>query len=262
MPSSCTRWARRSRRCRDLELPTGGAARLNGEDGGRRPGPEAVDEPRRRTSRGCAELGCQRQTGFVDAGGPALLGPASGHGGNRGAVRHLAGLAVHRQVELAGGSAQRTARIAGQVLPLARPGAGLEPECTLDPERADAGDVRAPVRVDGGEPRGVAVRAAGLRGLAYSLTEPRLDAVPLDQGGFIQVGEVGGAHGSVTSRPRTSHRSVPMNLISASPDAPRHRWPARAEPGRCRSGREWRPARRRRPRAGARLRWWSTRRST
>ncbi len=66
-------------------------------------------------------------------GRPALGGPACRHGGHRLRVRDLAGLALHHQVELTDSDAQGTTRVAGEILPLARAVAGLEPEGAVGP---------------------------------------------------------------------------------------------------------------------------------
>src|SRR5437763_2560889 len=164
-----------------LEGPAGRPARLDGGEGGRPPGGDAVDEPGRRTGRRGAELGRQRGAGLVDPGRPAGGGPAGGHVGDRRRIGDPLRLALDDQVELVGGQAERAAGIAGHVLPLAGGAAGLEPERTVDPQRADAGDVGAAVRVDRGQPAGVAVRSARARRLGHALFQPALDGRQVDR---------------------------------------------------------------------------------
>jgi hypothetical protein len=77
-------------------------------------------------------------------------------------------LALHHQVEFVCGDTQRAALAEGEVLPLARPIARLEPECAVDPQDADAGEVRASVWVDRRQPARVTVRDPGVRGLAQA----------------------------------------------------------------------------------------------
>jgi hypothetical protein len=52
--------------------------------------------------------------------------------------------------------------VAGEVAPLAGALARHEPECSLDPQRADPSDVWGSVSVDRGQPGRVAIRSAGL----------------------------------------------------------------------------------------------------
>ena len=96
-----------------------------------------------------------------------------------------------------GRDAQRAARVAREVPPLAGPLAGLEPERVVDPERADAGHVRASVRVDRRQPAGVPVRTSRLRRLGHALIEAGRDPVPVEERRSVQIGEVRRVHGSL-----------------------------------------------------------------
>src|SRR5690349_22274964 len=177
-----------------LEAPARRPARV---DGGQRRGcfrGEAVDVPGRRPGRGRAELGGERHAGVVDPGRPASGGPARGHVGDGGRVGDQGGLALDDQVELLGREAHGAARITGEVPALTAAPAGLEPEAAVGPQRTDAVDMRASVRVDRGQPAGMTVRSAGARHLGYARTELGLDAGPVEQRELVQVGKVDRFH--------------------------------------------------------------------
>ena len=117
--------------------------------------------PRGRPGRGRAVLGGERHARVVGAGWPAFCRPARGQVGDGGRVGDQGRLAFHDEIELPGRDAQRAAWVTSQVPALAGALAGLEPPAAVRPERTDAGDVRASVWVDRGQPAGVTVRAPG-----------------------------------------------------------------------------------------------------
>ena len=147
---------------------TASRPRIDGAHCRRRARGEAVHVPRRRPGRGRAVLGGERHARVVGPGWPACCRPARRQAGDGGRVGDQGGFAFHDEIELAGRDAQRAARVTGQVLALAGVLAGLEPPAAVGPQRADAGDVRASVWVDRGQPAGVPVRAPGARGLAQA----------------------------------------------------------------------------------------------
>ena len=105
---------------------------------------------------GLTKANGERIAGVVHPRRPSPGGPPLGHGRDGCPVGDEAGLALEHEVEVVGGDAQGAAGIAGEVAALPAAAAGLEPEGAVDPERADAGDVRAAVAVDRRQPTGVA----------------------------------------------------------------------------------------------------------
>src|SRR5262249_39775795 len=86
------------------------------------------------------------------------------------------------EVELTGGDAQRAARVVGEVPPLARVLARLEPEGAVGPKTADTGQVRASVPVDRRQPARMSIRTARLRRLGQALCQAGRDSGPVQQG--------------------------------------------------------------------------------
>ena len=142
-------------------MPTSSATGLDRPDSCRGSRCDPVDEPGRRPGRRRAEVRSQGLTGVVDPAGPVGRPPLR-HGSNRRRIGDLAGRAVEDEVELVHREADGASRVMGQVLRLAGFVAGLEPEGAVDPDRSDPVDMRAPVRVDRGQPAGMTVGAAGL----------------------------------------------------------------------------------------------------
>ena len=136
-------------------MPPGRTAWTDGAQRRRRARGEAVHVPGGRPGRGRAVLGGQCQSRVVGAGRPASRCPARRHARHRGRVGDQGGLARHDEIELPGRHTERAARVTCEISALAGGFAGFEPEAALGPQRADAGDVRAAVRVDRGQPAGV-----------------------------------------------------------------------------------------------------------
>ena len=88
----------------------------------------------------------------------------------------------------------------GEVLRFAGAVAGLEPEGTVDPQRADAGDMRSPVAVDRCQPAGVSIRAASARALTEPHVQAGRDGPPVQRREVVQLGEVLGVHARTTLR--------------------------------------------------------------
>ena len=128
------------------------------------------------------------------AGQPAV-GPAPRHIGDDRGVGDDVGFALRDQIELVGGDAQRAPRVACEVPTLAACARRSRTRRRRRPTGADPGDVWAAVAVDRRQPAGVPVRATGPGGLAHPLVEAVDDAIPVEQWGSVEVGEVGGVQG-------------------------------------------------------------------
>jgi hypothetical protein len=151
---------------------------------------DAVDRPRRRSSRWGAVLSGEGDAGRIHLCWPSLGAPLLCHGCNHGQVGHLLGNALYDEVELMGGEAQCAARVACEVSSLARPLSGLEPKGSIEPKRTDACHMWAPVAVDRRQPARVSIRSPRPRGLAKPSHESVFDNGPVDRWQPIEVRKI------------------------------------------------------------------------
>ena len=129
---------------RTSEAPARRAAWLDGPDGGRGARHQPVDVPRWRAGRRRAVPGGDRLAGVVRSRRPTVGGPPLRQVSDGRRISDLLGRPVHHKVELVGGDAQHAPRVAVEVASLTAAFTGLEPERAVDPQRADACDVRLP----------------------------------------------------------------------------------------------------------------------
>ena len=78
------------------------------------------------------------------------------------------------------GEALRAARVAGRISPLAGVFSGLEPECSVEPERADARDMWAPIPVDRRQPARMPIWTARPGVWGHASFQTVLDRGPID----------------------------------------------------------------------------------
>jgi len=116
------------------------------------------------------------------------------------------GHTFHDEVELMSGEAQGAARIAGEVSPLAGLLSRLEPERSVEPDRADTRHVRAPVPIDRRQPACMAIGATRPRSLCYPLGQAGFNRRPVDVGEPIEVSKICRFHDGVTDLKEATHR--------------------------------------------------------
>ena len=168
-----------------------------GQHHGDRARAQPVDPPRRRPGRGCAELGGQRDAGLVGLGRPAAGVPPSSEVRDLDRVVDGHRVDLGREIEVLGRDPERAPGVAGQVAALASGRTGRDVEAAVHPQGPDAGQVRAPVRVDGGQPAPV-VRTT--RPGERAAREAGLDLLPRHQREAVQVGQVRGIHTRIHTR--------------------------------------------------------------
>ena len=182
--------AKVNRRSLRSQSPAGGSSRVGYQERSRTVRRDAVDRPRGRSSRWCAVLSGEGNAGRIHVRRPALRSPLLCHGCNHGRVGRLLGHPLYDEVELTGGEAQCTARVACEVSTLARPLSCFKPEGSIGPERTDARHMWASVAVDRRQPARVSIRSPRTGSLAKPSREAVFDDGPVDGWQPIEVRKI------------------------------------------------------------------------
>jgi hypothetical protein len=201
-------------RSNSIKSPARRSSRLNREEGSCLACHQSENGPRWGSSRWSAVIGCQSHTGLIHSGWPSLRAPLLRHSDNHGRICDLFGHALHDEVELVSGNAQRAPRVARQIPPFTGQLSGLEPESAIEPERTDTCHMRASVPVDRRQPAGVSVGPPSPRSLGYPLGETILDNGPIDDWQLIEVGKIRRFHDGTTNPTMEIHRLYVDDLSS------------------------------------------------